>query len=119
YEKITGAKLTNTEEMLHITKQPATEVVDGDEFDPLKTPGTSPRLRTERSNRYNQFLEANDEPVDGVVSQEALKKAMAKLGQATAADKIQSAKVETIDEERQAFAKALFEEADKKTKRRK
>ncbi|HVK62095.1 MAG TPA: hypothetical protein VM432_11110 [Bdellovibrionales bacterium] len=110
FEKISKAKLTTVEELIRVmTEHPLPgDKPEEEGFDPQKTPGVSPRLRTGRSDKYDQFLADHAEPVDGVVSQDDLKKAMAKLAKATAADRKESELVKTIDEERQAFAKALF-----------
>jgi hypothetical protein len=120
YEKIEGANLSTKEHMVHVHDQsdPAVKPAGDQGFDPKKTPGVSPRLRTERSNKYDKFLGDHAEPVDGVVSADQLHKAMKKLGKNVAADPVVKEQVADIDEERQAFAKALFEQADAKTKKR-
>jgi CheY-like chemotaxis protein len=114
YEKIAGAKLSKKEDLVHVSHQGSADD-ENEDFDPVKTPGSSPRLRTVRSEKYDRFLGEHNDKVDGVVSQDALRKAMSKLAEVTSSDKVEKAKVADIDQERQAFAKALFN-PDKKTK---
>jgi CheY-like chemotaxis protein len=82
------------------------------EWDPVKTPSKAATLRTQRSDRYDQFLRDKDDgPVSGVMSREKAAQAMRQL-------KIDSEKekdeLDRIDEEKRQFAKAMFEDKDKK-----
>ena len=87
------------------------------EWDPRKTPGLASSARSARSDRYDKFLNEHDEPpVSAVLPHEAAAKAMAKLKKDAEADK---AKLEKLDEEKRAFAKALFESNDKARNKKK
>ena len=77
---------------------------------PVANPGNSAAARSERSDRYDKFLKDNDlGKVDGVMSKEKSQAAMRDLKKHAETQRETLAK---IDEEKLAFAKSLFDEAD-------
>lgn len=114
YEKVTNVDLDITDELLIVGNKasaPAEHVVKG-EWDPVKTPGTSSTARSTRTDRYDKFLAAHDEPVDRVMPHDASMKAMMDLKKAAQAEKDV---LDKIDEEKRQFVKAMFEPKAKQT----
>jgi CheY-like chemotaxis protein len=76
-------------------------------WDPIKTPGESARARSDRSDRYDKFLAAQDPtPVDGVLPKDTAAKAMKELEENSKAEKN---RLDVLDEVKRNFVKALFE----------
>ena len=81
--------------------------VSGDAWDPTKTPGRAAQMRTGRSDRYDAYLNAKDEPIEHqVVPREKAQSAMRELKRA--ADKEKDL-IDQINQEKLAFAKAMFD----------
>lgn len=78
-------------------------------WDPVTTRGKAATLRTERSDRYEQFLRRTDEPVDGLLPKEIVAAAVRKL-------KLESAKeaedLERLEAQKREFVRALFVDGD-------
>lgn len=127
YAKVSAAVLTRDEKAVLITDQAAKAAkaaspgmvsggVSTKEWDPQTMRGQAANVRTERSNRYDAYLETHsEEKVEKVLPHDKAAKAMAKLKKDSEAEK------DTLDQihaEKQAFAKALFEAGkDEKSKK--
>jgi hypothetical protein len=118
YRKFATAKLTKDEQIVIIAgaiTQPTSSAAVT-EWDPLKNPGGSAENRTERSNRYDAFLNdhaddfANGEG-DRVMSRSLAAEKMAKLKEDSKADKDF---LDEIQAQKIKFAEALFDEEKKK-----
>ena len=131
YEKVANVSLTSGEELVivgdgegfergeRIQKPESSRSKAGKgetEWDPARTPGQSPSLRSSRSDRYDQFLEEHEEePANLVLPHDAAVRAMQKLKKEAEAEK---EKLEKIDKEKLEFAKALFEQSSSNPKKR-
>lgn len=138
YAKVSTAVLTHDEKSILITgpapKAPTNTMVksqaparvnaqadaqanaqtDAQDWDPKSRPGEAATARSERSNRYAQLLATHlDEKIDKVLPHDKAAKAMAKLKKDSESDK---EKLDRIEAEKQAFAKALFETGKEKKK---
>ena len=129
YAKVSSAVLTRDEKAVLITDQAprATKGASGvavtggstnesKGWDPKSAPGQASTARSERSSRYDQYLAAHDtERTDKVLPHDKAAKAMAKLKKDSESEKD---RLDRIEAEKQAFAKALFESGkDEKAKK--
>ncbi len=83
---------------------------DHEEFDPVTTAGQAATLRSARSDRYEQFLQQHQEPVDQTLSREAMVEAAEILKAESEED---GAWVQKVEREKREFVKALFAEETK------
>jgi CheY-like chemotaxis protein len=88
------------------------------EWDPKKSPGTSATARSERTNRYDAFLENHSKDLangaaDKVMPRERAAQLMKKLRVASEKDKDL---LDKIQAEKIKFAEAMFDDKDKKRK---
>lgn len=121
FRKFSKAKLTSEEEVVIVLggAAPAAAAVSAAvEFDPKKTPGQSAELRSERSNRYDQFLQNNARDLangaaDKVMPRERAAQLMKQLKEDS---KTEKDILEEIQKQKLKFAEALFEDDVKRKK---
>lgn len=76
-------------------------------WDPIRDAGTAEFARTDRSDRYDQFLLKNDEKVDGVMPADRAKAAMRAQAKASESER---AELEKLTAEKREFIKAMFDD---------
>lgn len=114
FRKFASAKLTKDEEIVVVTGAAASTRASAptsrEEWDPQKNQGRATEFRSERSNRYDRFLESRAEDLkggaaDGVMPRDRANALMSKLKKDSESEK---ADLDRIQAEKIKFAEALF-----------
>ncbi len=119
FRKFAGAKLSSDENVVVVAGSklsPSASTVG--EWDPKKTPGRSLDIRTDRSNRYDKFLESRAEDFKGGITERVMPRGratslMSKLKKDSESEK---AELDRIQAEKIKFAEAMFSDEKKPKK---
>ena len=127
YRKFSTAKLSRDEQFVIVQGAPTggrllgtlSESNAAVEWDPIKSPGTSTSACSERSNKYDEFLENHSKDLangaaEKVLPRERAAVLMKKLKDASVGDKD---RLDKIQAEKIKFAEALFEDDDNEKKK--